>query len=71
MCSNTHDYSVVNCLIPCILYIMNLDQCVVLPEKNCFVDLLFILRTVSCWSLIHTLEHKNNMSMSFLMSENI
>ena len=42
---NTHDYSVVNCLIPCIC-IINIDQYVVLPEKHCFVDLLFILGTV-------------------------
>ena len=47
MCSNTHDYSVVNCLIPCICTI-NLDQYmyVVLPEKHCFADLLSILGTV-------------------------
>ena len=45
MCCNTHDYSVVNCLIP--LCIINIDQYyVVLPEKDCFVDLLFILETV-------------------------
>ena len=41
MYSNTHGYSVVNYLIPCIC-IINLAQCVVLPEKHCFVDLLFI-----------------------------
>ena len=46
MCCKTHDHSVENCLIPCILCIINLDQCVVLPEKHCFVDLLFILGTV-------------------------
>ena len=40
MCCNTLDYSVVNCLIP--VCIIHLDQYVVLPEKHCFVDLLFI-----------------------------
>ena len=45
MCCNTHDYSVVNNLISSIC-IINLDQYVVLPEKHCFVDLLFILGTV-------------------------
>ena len=44
MCGNKHDYSVVNCLIP--LCIINLDQYVVLPEKHCFLDLLFILGAV-------------------------
>ena len=41
-----HDYSDVNCLIPCILCIIYIDQYVVLPENHCFVDLLFILGTV-------------------------
>ena len=47
MCCNTLDYSVVNCLIPCRpICIIKLDQCVVLPEKHCFVDLLLIFGTV-------------------------
>ena len=52
--------------------IINIDQCVVLPEKNIALLIYCVFwERFSCWSLIHTLDYKNIMSMAFPMSEDI